>query len=87
MSESSTLVTPLRDAVDHDHRTCRRVLRVAISEEMLDHRHLSEGDRVHVIESSDGILVVPFAPDFEGAMQLYEEGVDTYHELLQQFSN
>lgn len=54
---------------------------------MLDHRHLSEGDRVHVIESSDGILVVPFAPDFEGAMQLYEEGVDTYHELLQQFSN
>jgi len=62
-------------------------LRVAISEEMLDHRHLSEGDRVHVIEASDGILVVPFDPDFEDAMQLYEEGVDTYHELLQQFSN
>lgn len=62
-------------------------LQVAISEEMLDHRHLSEGDRVHVIESSDGILLVPFDSDFEDAMQLYEEGVDAYHELLQQFSN
>lgn len=62
-------------------------LRVAVSEEMLKHRHLREGDRVHVIESSNGILIVPFDDDFEEAMQLYDEGADTYGGLLQQFSN
>lgn len=62
-------------------------LRVAISEKMLEHRRLQEGDRVHVIESSNGILVVPFDDDFEEAMQLYDEGADAYDDLLQQFSN
>jgi bifunctional DNA-binding transcriptional regulator/antitoxin component of YhaV-PrlF toxin-antitoxin module len=62
-------------------------LRVAVSEEMLEHRRLKEGDRVHVIESSNGILIVPFDDDFEEAMQLYEEGAAAYDELLQQFSN
>jgi len=62
-------------------------LRVAVSEEMLKHRRLQEGDRVHVIESSNGILIVPFDDDFEAAMQLYEEGADAYDDLLRQFSS
>jgi len=62
-------------------------LRVAVSEEMLNHRRLREGDRVHVIESSNGILIVPFDDDFEAAMKLYEEGADAYDDLLRQFSS
>jgi bifunctional DNA-binding transcriptional regulator/antitoxin component of YhaV-PrlF toxin-antitoxin module len=59
-------------------------LRVAVSEEMLRQRQLREGDRVHVIESSDGILVVPFDEDFEEAMQLYEEGKSAYKDMMDQ---
>lgn len=70
--------------------TIKRVddeLCVAVSEEMLKHRRLKEGDRVHVIESSNGILIVPFDDDFEEAMQLYDEGAEAYDDLLHQFSN
>jgi bifunctional DNA-binding transcriptional regulator/antitoxin component of YhaV-PrlF toxin-antitoxin module len=61
-------------------------LRVAISEEMLSQRRLEEGDRVHVIETSNGILIVPFDADFEEAMNLYEEGADRYPDALRKLS-
>lgn len=61
-------------------------LHVAISEEMLSQRRLQEGDRVHVIESSNGILIVPFDADFEEAMNLYEEGAEQYPNALQKLS-
>ncbi len=60
---------------------------VAVSEEMLKHRHLGEGDRVPVIESSNGILIVPSDDNFGEAMQLYDEGADAYDDLLRQFSS
>jgi len=62
-------------------------LRVAVSEKMLKHRNLEEGDRVHVIESSDGILIVPFDEDFEEAMALYDRGKAAYDNVLDHLSD
>ncbi|PEN14168.1 AbrB/MazE/SpoVT family DNA-binding domain-containing protein [Longibacter salinarum] len=61
-------------------------LQVAIPEDMLDHRHLEEGDRVHVIETSSGILIVPFDADFEEAMTFYNESKAEYSDVLRALS-
>ena len=42
---------------------------------MLDRFHLEAGDEVSVIETSDGLLITPFDPEFAAAMAVYERGI------------
>jgi hypothetical protein len=37
---------------------------------------------VHLIETSQGVLLVPYDADFDDAMQIYEDGVSTYKDAL-----
>ena len=46
---------------------------------MLERYHLEEGDTVHLIETEEGILITPFDPSFEEAMEIYEDGAKRYH--------
>lgn len=49
---------------------------------MLDRFHLEAGDDVTVIETSDGLLITPFDPDFATAMAAYERGAKKYRNAL-----
>ena len=54
---------------------------------MLQKYHIAEGDRVHLIETEDGILITPFDPAFSEAMDLYEEGARTYRNAMRELAN
>ena len=53
---------------------------------MLERQNLAEGDRVHIIETQDGLLITPFDPDFQEAMALYEEGAKDYRNALRELA-
>ncbi len=53
-----------------------------IPKAMLQRYQIAEGDRVHLIETEDGILITPFDPAFDEAMQIYEEGSRTYRNAM-----
>lgn len=53
---------------------------------MLDRFHLQAGDSVHVVETSEGLLITPFDPGFAEAMALYARGAKKYRNALRQLS-
>lgn len=53
-----------------------------IPKAMLERYRLAEGDRVHLVETEDGILITPFDPAFAEAMALYEEGAKQYRNAM-----
>ncbi len=57
-----------------------------IPKSMLEHLQLAEGDRVHLIEVDDGILITPFDPTFAEAMRIYEKGARTYRNAMRELA-
>ena len=57
-----------------------------IPKAMLQRYHIAEGDRVHLIETSDGILITPFDPDFSEAMEVYDEGARAYKNAMRKLA-
>ena len=57
-----------------------------IPKAMLTKLHLAEGDKVHLVEVDDGILLTPFDPDFAEAMQVYGEGARRYRNALHELA-
>jgi len=53
---------------------------------MLERFHLAAGDEVAVVETSDGLLITPFDPDFADAMAAYERGAKKYRNALRKLS-
>jgi putative addiction module antidote len=60
---------------------------LTIPKDLLDRKHLEEGDRVHLVETDDGLLITPYDPDFEEAMEAYEEGAKDYRNALRALSD
>lgn len=54
--------------------------------EMLDRMHLGEGDKVYIIETSQGLLVTPYDPGFAEAMEVYQEGAANYRNALRELA-
>lgn len=59
---------------------------VTIPKDLLDRNHLAEGDRVHIVETEEGLLITPYDPDFAEAMSAYKEGAKTYRNALRELS-
>ena len=57
-----------------------------IPKAMLQRFHIAEGDRVHLIETADGILITPFDPDFSEAMEIYNEGARAYKNAMRELA-
>jgi putative addiction module antidote len=57
-----------------------------IPKAMLERYRISEGDRVHLIETEDGILITPFDPTFADAMAVYEEGAKKYRNAMRELA-
>ena len=53
---------------------------------MLDRFHLEAGDAVNVVETSEGLLITPFDPDFAEAMTTYARGAKKFRNALRQLS-
>jgi putative addiction module antidote len=60
---------------------------LTIPKGLLDRQHLEEGDQVHLVETDEGLLITPYDPDFEEAMEAYEEGAKTYRNTLHALSD
>lgn len=59
---------------------------LTIPKDVLERQRLAEGDRVHLIETEQGLLITPFDPDFDEAMAVYEEGAKTYRNALRELA-
>jgi putative addiction module antidote len=54
--------------------------------EMLSKLHVSEGDKIFVTETPEGVLLSAYDPDFAEAMQAYAEGSAKYRNTLHQLA-
>ena len=57
-----------------------------IPKPMLERYHLSEGDRVHLVEVEEGILITPYDPSFKEAMEIYQEGARSYRNAMRELA-
>jgi len=60
---------------------------LTIPKDLLDRKHLEEGDQVHLVETKEGLLITPYDPDFEEAMEAYEDGANDYRNALRALSD
>lgn len=57
-----------------------------IPKAMLERYHLKEGDAIQLVELEDGILITPFDPDFDEALEIYEEGAKRYRNAMRELA-
>jgi putative addiction module antidote len=57
-----------------------------LPKDMLERYRLAPGDRVHLIETGEGILITPFDPLFSEAMEIYEEGAKKYRNAMRELA-
>ncbi len=53
-----------------------------LPKEIADRLHLGPGDKVYAIETADGVLLTPYDPDFNEAMQAFGEVRRQYRNTL-----
>ena len=57
-----------------------------LPKEMVERLHIQEGDELVVVETPDGLLISPYDPTFEEAMEAYEQGARSYRNALRKLS-
>ena len=57
-----------------------------IPKAMLERYRMTEGDRVHLIETDEGILITPFDPLFAEAMAAYERSAKKYRNAMRELA-
>lgn len=53
-----------------------------LPKDMVDRLHVGAGDTVYAIETERGVLLTPYDPDFDEAMQAFEEVRRQYRNTL-----
>jgi putative addiction module antidote len=59
---------------------------IVLPKSMLDRFHLEPGDEVAVVETENGLLVTPYDPDFEEAMEHYARIAKKYRNALRELA-
>ena len=59
---------------------------IVLPKSMLDRFHLEAGDEVAVVETENGLLVTPYDPDFEEAMEHYARGARKYRNAMRELA-
>lgn len=57
-----------------------------LPKELVDRFHIKEGDELDVVETSEGMLITPYDPDFDKAMTAYERGARKYRHALRRLA-
>lgn len=58
-----------------------------LPKEMVDRLQIEEGDELTVIETDRGLLITPYDPDFDEAMEAYERGARKYRNALRELAD
>ncbi len=58
-----------------------------IPKAMLERYRLAPGDRVHLVEVENGILITALDPSFAKAMKVYEEGAREYRNAMRELAD
>lgn len=69
--------------------TARRMggsIGTTLPKEMVDRLGIEEGDELTVLETSRGLLITPYDPEFEEAMAVYERGARRYRNALRELA-
>ena len=61
-------------------------LGVTLPQEVLKRLNVSEGDSLYVTETSDGIQITPYDPNFEKAMKAFESTRKKYRNALRELA-
>jgi antitoxin MazE len=54
--------------------------------EMTDRLQLRDGDSLYAIETEKGVLLTPYDPAFDRAMELYQRGARKYRNALRELA-
>ncbi len=57
-----------------------------LPKDMADRLHVSAGDKVYAIETERGVLLTPYDPTFDEAMQAFEEVRRQYRNTLKKLA-
>lgn len=59
---------------------------VVLPKSMLERFHLEAGDEVTVAETHNGLLIMPFDPEFAEAMAHYARGAKKYRNAMRELA-
>lgn len=57
-----------------------------LPKEMAERLHIEEGDELTIVETEDGLLITPYDPTFEEAVEAYEKGAKEYQNALKKLA-
>jgi len=57
-----------------------------LPKEMAERFHIVAGEKVHAIETDRGILITPYDPEFDEAVEVYRRGARKYRNALRELS-
>jgi len=57
-----------------------------LPKEMAERLRVKPGDEVFMVETEQGLLITPFDPQFERAMEAYERGARKYRNALRELA-
>jgi len=57
-----------------------------IPKEIAERLHIDAGDKVFMVETENGVLLTPFDPTVEQAMNVYSRGAKKYREALRRLA-
>ena len=57
-----------------------------LPKDMMDRLSIGAGDHLFAIETDRGVLLTPYDPNFEHAMQVYERGAKMYRNALRELA-
>ena len=61
-------------------------LAATLPREMVDRLHLVAGDALFVVETERGLLLTPYDPRFEEALDVYRRGAKKYRNALRELA-
>lgn len=57
-----------------------------LPKDVAERLHVRAGDELHVVETERGVLLTPYDPDFEDAVQAFEEVRRDYRNTLKKLA-
>lgn len=61
-------------------------LGATLPKEMTDRLQIEDGDVLYAVETERGVLLTPYDPAFDRAMQLYQRGARKYRNALRELA-
>lgn len=61
-------------------------LGATLPKEITDRMQIQDGDTLYAVETDRGVLLTPYDPEFDRAMQLYQRGARKYRNALRELA-